>query len=72
MRLRFKAMPSIMQRTELHDRYGWRIYDRPMPISTWTNRIYATWLVFTGQADAFVWDTIKEAPSDGSQLEDPE
>lgn len=28
---------------------------RPMGFSSWRRRLRATWLVFTGQADAVVW-----------------
>lgn len=34
---------------------GW-VCARPLPLYTVWNRIRATLLVFTGRADAFVWD----------------
>lgn len=39
---------------------GW-VHARPLPFYSLQNRLKATWLVFTGQADAFVWDLLKEA-----------
>lgn len=34
---------------------GW-VMARPLPFYSVWNRLRATWLVFTGQADAFLWD----------------
>lgn len=37
---------------------GW-VHARPLPFYSIGNRLRATWLVFTGQADAFIWDLFK-------------
>ncbi len=29
---------------------------RPCGFSSWRNRLHATWLVFTGKADALIWE----------------
>lgn len=31
---------------------------RPLPYYSIINRLRATWLVFTGQADAFIWNLL--------------
>lgn len=41
--------------TQTQVKCGW-VRARPLPFYSVWNRLRATWLVFTGQADAFIWN----------------
>lgn len=57
-------MPGILWQSNFESRGepqaqiegGCWVRARPLPFYSIRNRLKATWLVFTGQADAFIWN----------------
>lgn len=64
-------MPGIIFQSDMERRDclcevdGKWVCARPLPFYSIGNRLKAAWLVFTGQADALIWNLLKkETPHD--------
>ena len=57
-------MPGILFQSNMESKTvmcevkGRWVRARPLPFYSIGNRLKATWLVFTGQADAFIWNLL--------------
>lgn len=68
-------MPGVILQSTLEKRDylssagGKWVCARPLPYYSLRNRLRATWLVFTGQADALIWDLFNKERSCKSSKE---